>query len=369
VVELQGRSCLELAALVAGVVVVAMASPARAEQVAVADTALVISAAPGESNVLDVEPLGLAYQVTDDGADLTAGPGCTAIAVRLVVCGGTVLSIDADLGDGDDLAGLWNVTVPVRITGGPGDDLIEGGSAPDDLSGGDGIDSLVGGAGPDREGGGQGDDLVAGDAGADTLDGGDGADIVTGDAGSGDVLLGGTGMDLVTGGAGADNLNGGGGNDALVGGAGTDTVTTGTGTDDVFSTPGGADHVDCRPGDRLRGNRRARPSSCGPLGAAKRVPTVWPPLPPGTPGARAAGYVPPDPSVDARVRRIGDAEAISVRVMADFDGPVGLKFATYDRAGHRLARFDKVVRTKHWTTFRHPAPHRAAVAVKAKCCV
>ena len=74
--------------------------------------------------------------------------------------------------------------------------------------------------------GGNGDDLLDGTAGNDNLSGGNGKDILTGGAGN-DILNGGNGKDELTGGTGNDILTGGNGSDTFIFAAldGTDTIT------------------------------------------------------------------------------------------------------------------------------------------------
>ncbi|MFO7900513.1 MAG: discoidin domain-containing protein [Planctomycetota bacterium] len=125
-----------------------------------------------------------------------------------------VTRIVADGGGGNDQFVVGEgVSVPVFLTGGPGDDVLRtDGSGPATLWGNDGNDVLVGGDGPDRLYGGAGDDQLDGRGGADELDGGAGNDR----------LVGGDGADVLTGGVGDDRLDGGAGADILVGGDGAD---------------------------------------------------------------------------------------------------------------------------------------------------
>jgi Ca2+-binding RTX toxin-like protein len=69
--------------------------------------------------------------------------------------------------------------------------------------------------------GGKGNDQLDGAGGDDTLSGGNGNDTLNGGGGD-DVLSGGKGNDTLSGGSGNDTLSGGGGNDSMSGGAGDD---------------------------------------------------------------------------------------------------------------------------------------------------
>jgi hypothetical protein len=136
-----------------------LAPATHAATVSVEGDALRVIAAPGEANQLTVAraPTDLSLTVTDWGAPLTAGPGCTIAADGSAGCAtpaaASTLSpprIEIDSGDLDD-----SVTVaaelPAQILGGDGDDR---------LTGGVGDDSLLGGAGADFADGGHGDDAI-----------------------------------------------------------------------------------------------------------------------------------------------------------------------------------------------------------------
>ena len=176
---------------------------------------------PGEANAVVVAPVtgAAATRVTDTGAVVTAGAGCTSITRTEVVCSGHT-SVQLDLGDGDDRATNEACTAglgcPFFVAiGDEGGDLLIGGGEHDELFGGAGIDVLEGG---------EGHDLLAGATGADVFLGGDGVDTVTyggrpsavvanldgiandGETGEGDLIA----PDV-------ENLVGGFGNDHLVG--------------------------------------------------------------------------------------------------------------------------------------------------------
>jgi Ca2+-binding RTX toxin-like protein len=132
------------------------------------------------------------------------------------------------------------------ITGGPGDDRLDGGT---------GVDVLLGRAGDDRIFGGTGNDLLLGGDGSDRLSGGEGQNVLMGEAGD-DRLLGGAGNDLLIGGVGNDLLSPNSGADVIAfnRGDGQDTVLGSSTTDDTVSLGGGIKYADlrlARVGDNL----------------------------------------------------------------------------------------------------------------------
>jgi hypothetical protein len=135
-----------------------------------------VAAAPGEANILSVAP-GLTEAsmiITDSGAALSAGPGCSVGADGSVTCSTPlgdppVARIELDAGDLDDSVSL-SASVPATMLGGDGDDRI---------TGGDGDDALLGGAGADFADGGRGDDSIdVRDGGSDSAWCGRGVDSV-----------------------------------------------------------------------------------------------------------------------------------------------------------------------------------------------
>ena len=89
---------------------------------------------------------------------------------------------------------------------------------------------------------------LTGNAGANSLIGGNGNDSIIGNAGN-DMLSGGQGSDSLDGGVGNDVLDGGAGDDALTGGAGNDTFRITGGTDAVLDLGnGGADVLNVAAG-------------------------------------------------------------------------------------------------------------------------
>jgi uncharacterized delta-60 repeat protein len=110
------------------------------------------------------------------------------------------------------------ITEPVEVFGGPGNDLIYGGVGDATLHGGKGNDKLFGGSGKNVLFGGAGNDwLEVSDTNTHpaTLHGGEGNDVLIGGAGD-DMLQGGQGNDQLDGRGGANRLQGGHGNDRFL---------------------------------------------------------------------------------------------------------------------------------------------------------
>jgi len=238
------------------------------------------ASAPGERNTVTLRRDGSDIVVFDSTAVVQAGSGCNPEAAGVVRCPWAAMARSlVELGDGDDAATVDGDlgAFPVDVRGGPGDDVLIGGSAGDDFSGGPGADVLDGGEGNDRlvdddpeeqpsadryDGGGGNDslsfyararplrlDLGAGTTsdgdvltGIENATGGEGADVLAGSDGP-DVLWGAGGRDVIVGRGGDDELHGGPGADGLDGGEGNDQIEGGSGPDHM-SGGGGADRLD-----------------------------------------------------------------------------------------------------------------------------
>jgi RTX calcium-binding nonapeptide repeat (4 copies) len=126
-----------------------LAAPgAQAATVAVEGDALRLVAAPAETNQLAIAQLapGSSITVTDSGAPLTAGPGCTSAADGSTECAAppgapAVARIELDAGDLDDSVRI-EADLPAWILGGDGADQLVGGSGADFADGGAGDDSI-----------------------------------------------------------------------------------------------------------------------------------------------------------------------------------------------------------------------------------
>ena len=195
--------------------------------------------------------------VSDTGAPLHPGAGCTATPAGEIICplaSWAWLTAEVDLGDGDDRVTGVGVMV-LHANGGPGDDRLDATQAASaQLSGGDGADILMGGDGNDTLTGGPGPDAISGGARTDTVSYADHAAGVsvhlggsTGDGapGEGDSIandveqaVGGDGNDLLVGTDGPDHIDGGSGDDRLEGLGGDDMMWGGSGDDRLEGNSG-----------------------------------------------------------------------------------------------------------------------------------
>lgn len=99
-----------------------------------------------------------------------------------------IAGFEVNAGGGDDEVSVArDVTAPVTMRGGAGDDRLVGGGGPDKLVGGNGDDRLIGWRGPDLLYGGPGSDTLIGGQGGDILRGGPGTDTLAGGPGSNKV--------------------------------------------------------------------------------------------------------------------------------------------------------------------------------------
>lgn len=108
-----------------------------------------------------------------------------------------VRAIAISTGGGDDVV-RNETSLPSKISGGSGNDLLIGGIAQDVIAGGNGDDVIYGGRGNDDLRGNNGNDRIYGEEGKDTLRGDSGNDLLVGNSGD-DSLYGGTGRDRIVG--------------------------------------------------------------------------------------------------------------------------------------------------------------------------
>lgn len=362
----------------------AIAAPASATQVTLAGDELSVSGG-SERNVIDVERIGLDWEVTDV-VPVTPGPGCVFASPNRARCSGNVFRVAIDAGPGNDLVAVWDAAVPTRIAGGPGDDLLEGSAGPDLLDGGPGLDAVVGGKGADLLLGSAGDDLLQGGAGADELRSGAGADIVQGGAGD-DDLAGGLQRDLLTGGPGADVLGGGAGRDALVVDSRDELQTARH--DTVYGDPASA-AVPCgasaqeEPAPTPTATPAPTPaptihketncsnaSECiGPSGRrckARKPPRSWPPRKRASRSTASAAALRKPIRTYATLRSSGRARAVTIRVASIASFKADVAYTTFDDRGRSLKRQRARVMTRFAQTVARPAPPTAATSVKARC--
>ena len=330
------------------------AASSQAAEVSVVDSQLVVTASGDVNDVIDIRPTAFGYEVYDARDELTVGTGCGSPSPRLAYCGFLIVSVKVDGGAGNDLIGVWDVDLQVEISGGDGNDFLEGGGAADTVDGGAGKDGLVGGDGNDLLIAGGDADVIRGGDGADRLEGGDGEDVLEGEGGDSNVLFGGADRDLLRGGQGDDRLNGDAGDDALIAGEGDDVVETGPGSDDVFGVQA-RDDVRCTATDRVRVRPGVR-TRCRTLAPVVRRPTVWPPRD----SASAAALPPPDPRVSAKIRRPGAAKRTTVCIEYPYFVPdVLVRVRTYTRGQDLIKKFKRVMDASTCRSFRKPGKKAA----------
>jgi hypothetical protein len=158
-----------------------------------AKTYTVLLAGGQEANKIEIwlSPDGRQY-VIDSVVELeVGGTVCTHPAENpneLLCEAPSIAGFEVNAGGGEDRVGVAkDVTLPVTMRGGAGDDTLVGGAGPDKLVGGNGDDRLVGWRGTDLLYGGPGADLLVGGPGADLLRGGAGTDTLAGGPGANQV--------------------------------------------------------------------------------------------------------------------------------------------------------------------------------------
>ena len=202
----------------------ASADPAAAPTASVSNGTLVIAG----SNQADT------IQVGPDADPTTLFVDFGAQATPLHFDRTTFTAISVSLGSGDDTftasTAHGDVTEPLTIDGGNGDDTITGGAGNDTINGGNGDDTLLGGNGNDVIVGAEGVDTVDGQRGTDTENLGRGDDVA--------IWLPGEGNDAIDGGLGYDTLD-------FVGAAGAEKFAlSAEGTGDLFTRDLGNIHMD-----------------------------------------------------------------------------------------------------------------------------
>lgn len=166
-------------------------------------------AVPGEANDIQVAQSAGVVTISDQGAVIVAGAGCTQLGDHQVSCSSVAESFDASffLGDLNDRAKITQVVRNMSVYGEDGADILS--NCP------------------------QCDASLSGGPGSDTLEGGDRSNFLFGDGGA-DTITGGALRDDIFGGDGADTIAGGGGGDGILPGDGDDHVDGGEGRDEIF---------------------------------------------------------------------------------------------------------------------------------------
>jgi hypothetical protein len=216
---------------------------------------IVVTAGPGETNVIAVTRVPRGIVISDSGAPLTGR--CRVARSGGRFCRGEYDGVDVLLGDGDDR--LEHSTAGGAIEGGPGDDDIRVTNGIYAITGGPGADRMdatgalttsvsyadhteavtvrLNGLADDGAAG-EGDNVLGpvtglrGGAGNDSLEAGPTGSGLFGEGGH-DTLVGSPERDTLGGGEGDDALIAGEGDDFLRGDAGADVLAGGAGSDEV----------------------------------------------------------------------------------------------------------------------------------------
>lgn len=275
-----------LVPVIATTVIAALPAAASAGTASVnKDGQVSFTANDGEANDLYVAPTDGGFKLTDLGAPIALGPGCTRETASKVLCTG--VHVVARLGDQDDrgtgAAGFYGL----ELDGGEGGDRLtsastsaslRGGAGDDDLTCGNAVCHMHGGFGADYMRGyteagrigGQGDvvytdrtvgvrvtvDGIADDGNANDGPVGDRDNVVAVNG-----VYGGAGNDVLYDGpsapedrsdlgglGGNDDLHGLAGKDIMMGGPGTDRLYGGAGSDSLYPDGVHGSRLDVRPG-------------------------------------------------------------------------------------------------------------------------
>lgn len=169
---------------------------AQTATVAHAETTYTVVLAGGAAqNMIHIwlAPDGRSY-VIDSVVELeVGGTVCehpSGVATELVCKVSLVAGFEVNGGQGDDSVSVSSaIELPVTMRGGPGNDILLGGSGPDKLIGGEGNDKVAGRGGDDVLYGGPGNDELLGGSGNDVLRGGP-TDVMNGGSGHNTLIRG-----------------------------------------------------------------------------------------------------------------------------------------------------------------------------------
>jgi Ca2+-binding RTX toxin-like protein len=171
--------------------ILALLAPGSAS--AAEKTYTVLLAGGDEANSIKIwlSPDGREYVIDSLGQLEVGGTVCAHPEDNpneLVCTAPSIAAFEVNSGAGDDRVSVAkNITVPVTMRGGAGDDVLLGGGGPDKLIGGQGNDRLIGWRGDDVLYGGPGDDVLIGGPGDDFLGGGSGMDTLVGGTGANEM--------------------------------------------------------------------------------------------------------------------------------------------------------------------------------------
>ena len=136
----------------------------------------------------------------------TSSASCRNVDATTVACKTSAISkIVANMNDGNDYIGTYQLAFPATLNGGTGNDQLVGGTGNDTINGNDGDDFANGLDGNNTINGGNGNDELIAQSGNNTIRGDAGNDYLQGAAGN-DTLYGGVGSDEIIGQGGKDRV-------------------------------------------------------------------------------------------------------------------------------------------------------------------
>jgi Ca2+-binding RTX toxin-like protein len=187
------KATLTLLAIVAAQIATAAPASAGPETARpeISRSYTVVLAGSGTQNTIEISLStdGSEYVIISAVPLEVGGTVCENVNSTTLVCKAPMVAgFEVNAGGGNDTITVTrDVTVPVTLHGGPGNDALVGGDGPDELVGGPGEDRLVGRAGDDLILGCPGNDEIFGGLGSDTLRGGRGKDLIAGGPGNDDI--------------------------------------------------------------------------------------------------------------------------------------------------------------------------------------
>jgi hypothetical protein len=122
------KGCVGFAVVVAGLLAPSLAPAATAF---VQDESGYYDAGPGEANDVTVTQDGQNFHIVDPGASIAAGDGCQSVSEHEVTCTFAVsMALNVSSDDLNDSFSAPAMTTAILLSGGDGDDTVQGGHRP-----------------------------------------------------------------------------------------------------------------------------------------------------------------------------------------------------------------------------------------------